>query len=293
MRILNASEAEMKMADNYYTILSNRVPEVWFDQGIELGGGQPFTVGTEGEERNNRYTLRAAEYLSSIASGGGNEGFALSAPDQLPYVSCSSRGFDTSTTRAVCRSSRCLLETNIVLLPSGLKHVNDTPKNMLAIEARNRDAMGAAGAQFYINHAPLNAVDDRHETYFLSPNHARAGDFIMLDFCDDTHSMRPWRSVMMTWLVDLHTELALKTCVFETSLDGVTWASFGLELACQEVVRDGAHPEPQSDDAVNTGLRQCITVIDSSGSSRYFRVTLMENQGAPWSVHEITVLGRA
>ncbi len=189
MRILNASEAEMKMADNYYTILSNRVPEVWFDQGIELGGGQPFTVGTEGEERNNRHTvsagpflglhfcakdcafqLRAAAYLSSIASGGGNEGFALSALDQLPYVSCSSRDFDTSTTRAVCRSSRCLLETNIGLLPSGLKHVNDTRKNMLAIEASNRDAMGAAGAQFYINHAPLNAVDDRHETYFLSPN---------------------------------------------------------------------------------------------------------------------------
>ncbi len=50
----------------------------------------------------------------------------------------------------------------------------------------------------------------------------------MLDFCDDIHSMRPWRSVMMTWLVDLHTELALKTCVFETSLDGVTWVSVGV-----------------------------------------------------------------
>ncbi len=68
-------------------------------------------------------------------------------------------------------------------------------------------------------------------------------------------------------------------------------ASSGIELACKQVVRDGA--EPQSDDAVNTGLRQCITVVDSSGSTRYFRVTLMENQGAPWSVHEISVLGRA
>ena len=58
MRVLGASHTEMQMADNYYTILSNRVPEVWFDQGIELGGGHPFTVGTEGEERNNRHIVR-------------------------------------------------------------------------------------------------------------------------------------------------------------------------------------------------------------------------------------------
>lgn len=57
MKQLNVSEEEMKMADNYYTILSNRVPEVWFDQGIELGGGRPFTVGVEGDERNNRHIV--------------------------------------------------------------------------------------------------------------------------------------------------------------------------------------------------------------------------------------------
>lgn len=57
MRRLNTTDEQMKMADNYYTILSNRIPEVWFDQGIELGGGQPFTVGSEGEERNNRHIV--------------------------------------------------------------------------------------------------------------------------------------------------------------------------------------------------------------------------------------------
>lgn len=54
---LNATEDEMRMADNYYTILSNRVPEVWFDQGIELGGGQPFTVGPEGDSRNAKHIV--------------------------------------------------------------------------------------------------------------------------------------------------------------------------------------------------------------------------------------------
>ena len=57
LRHLNASIQGMKMADNYYTTLGNRVPEIWFDQGIELGGGQPFTVGSEGDERNNRHMV--------------------------------------------------------------------------------------------------------------------------------------------------------------------------------------------------------------------------------------------
>ena len=53
----------MKMADNYFAILSNRVPEIWFDQGIELAGGQPFTVGVEGDERNNRHIVSAVHTI--------------------------------------------------------------------------------------------------------------------------------------------------------------------------------------------------------------------------------------
>lgn len=60
MATLNASDEEMKMADNYFTVLANRVPELWLDQGIELGGGQPFTVGHEGDERNTKHIVRNA-----------------------------------------------------------------------------------------------------------------------------------------------------------------------------------------------------------------------------------------
>ena len=49
---LQFSDEERKMSDNYFTILRNDFMEIWHDQGIELGGGQPFTVGTEGEQRN-------------------------------------------------------------------------------------------------------------------------------------------------------------------------------------------------------------------------------------------------
>ena len=55
---LGMTKEQIKMADNYFSILSNEVPEIWFDQGIELGGGQPFTVGQEGNERNRRHVVR-------------------------------------------------------------------------------------------------------------------------------------------------------------------------------------------------------------------------------------------
>lgn len=57
---LNLTEDEMRMADNYFAILRNQIPEVWIDTGTELGGGMPFTVGIEGDERNWLYTVRTA-----------------------------------------------------------------------------------------------------------------------------------------------------------------------------------------------------------------------------------------
>lgn len=63
LRTINATDDVFKMADNYFTILSNRLPELWFDQNHELGGGTPFTVGAVGEERNNKHIVRFNGYL--------------------------------------------------------------------------------------------------------------------------------------------------------------------------------------------------------------------------------------
>lgn len=52
----------MKMADNFYAILSNEYSEIWFDQGVELGGGEAFTVGVEGDERNRRYIVSISTF---------------------------------------------------------------------------------------------------------------------------------------------------------------------------------------------------------------------------------------
>lgn len=61
LQATNATEDIFKMADNYFTVLSNRIPELWFDQNHELGGGTPFTVGKSGEERNNKHIVRFME----------------------------------------------------------------------------------------------------------------------------------------------------------------------------------------------------------------------------------------
>jgi hypothetical protein len=57
LQVLNFPDEELKMADNYFTVLRNHPTETWFDQGIELGGGEAFTVGYEGHERNKKHIV--------------------------------------------------------------------------------------------------------------------------------------------------------------------------------------------------------------------------------------------
>ena len=63
LRAMQAPVEAMKMADNYFSLLANVYPYVWFDQGIELGGGQAFTVGVGGDERNSRHIVRVHPFV--------------------------------------------------------------------------------------------------------------------------------------------------------------------------------------------------------------------------------------
>lgn len=58
MDIVHAAPNEIQMADNYFSVLRNQVAEVWIDGGTEMGGGEPFTNGIEGEDRNWKYIVR-------------------------------------------------------------------------------------------------------------------------------------------------------------------------------------------------------------------------------------------
>ncbi|KAI5898188.1 uncharacterized protein SCHCODRAFT_02486599 [Schizophyllum commune H4-8] len=110
---LKMDDEQRKMADNYYTILSNTFTEKWFDQGYELGGGQPFTVGTEGDLRNQRHIASATQMLDQLFAGETSP-----CARGVPYVDCSNDVQAPKLSHAPCKDTACLFQTNIQLLPA-------------------------------------------------------------------------------------------------------------------------------------------------------------------------------
>lgn len=184
MNCLNATDDELKMADNYFTILSNTFVETWFDQGVELGGGQPFTVGSEGDERNMRHIVcssltfnspleqlhvqaRAIQMLESTLTH--PDASCLDSKDgAIPYVQKRRQPQPASVHRAPCLGSICLLETSIDLLPDTIKHSTSTLGQMLAHEAANILLLGEDRKAHYLSHPPSYAVDGDPKTAFCS-----------------------------------------------------------------------------------------------------------------------------
>lgn len=190
LRLIKAAPDEMKMADNFFTLLSNRVPEVWFDQGFELGGGQPFTAGSEGDERNKNFTvssihsgacysrlidiqLRATRYLESLAHCGQASCEGPTSADQqrkprLPYTTLDHSYQPTSWIHSACRGPACVLDTNIRILPEEVSHTANNISDILALEAKNIEVLGDSGKENYLQHSPSNAVDMKPDTVFRS-----------------------------------------------------------------------------------------------------------------------------
>jgi hypothetical protein len=163
---LNFTEDEMKMADNYYAILANKVPEIWFDQGIELGGGTPFTVGDAGTERNNLHITRATQYLEQLVSCHGEGCQAWSYVDldkaRRPSGERGQHIFSAATrlvSRAACRGRPCVLETNIRLLPHEPLQIMESAADVIQLEKYNTEMMGKAAVDHYIQSPPSLIVD--------------------------------------------------------------------------------------------------------------------------------------
>ncbi|KAI0718946.1 hypothetical protein C8T65DRAFT_637483 [Cerioporus squamosus] len=297
MRYLKAPLDELKMADNFYAILKNKVPEIWFDQGFELGGGQAFTVGSEGDERNKNYTLRATQYLESLAHCGrascGDP--AVGHPQhKLPYVKLD--GSQTRSpnpwTRTACRGAACLLETNINILPDAISHTANNVADILALETRNAEVLGDAGKANYLDHALSNAVDMQPGSVFRSLTHATQGDIIAIDALTDISVAREWTAVELVWLVDFPTETILKSCTFEWSPDNTIWNAVSQPLSCydtdQEATVDGAQ----------VPLRECsVQMLLGSGAlhlratGQYFRARLGEDRVELWTIFEVWLRG--
>jgi hypothetical protein len=249
MKLLNTTDEELQMSDNYFTILSNTYSDVWFDQGVELGGGQPFTVGSEGDERNNRHIvrcswnlrlctqrlirsqIRATQLLESVISSSTNQPNAIG----WPYVRRGNLSVNRpSVNRAPCLSSSCLLETSIDLLPDGVEHFALAVDQMLTLEARNMELLTGAQRSHYDNYPPSHAVDGRPGTAFRSPERrvslqckfrftylsdsdAKEGDTISLDVLRRVGPR--WQRVDFVFLVDRSTEEILRASTFQVGLD--------------------------------------------------------------------------
>ncbi|KIP04147.1 hypothetical protein PHLGIDRAFT_205414 [Phlebiopsis gigantea 11061_1 CR5-6] len=278
LRALAASGDELQMADNYFAILSNRVAEVWFDQGLELGGGQPFTVGAEGLARNSHHIRRAAEYLEIIL---GSNADGTSAQAQLPYVSTREHGPDeleTSLARAACRLARCLLETNIRLLPQDLEEEARGPRHMLEAEADRRAVLSDQTVELYLEHSPSRAVDDRAATYFESSENAAAGDYVLLDYFEDIYA-RNWTSVRMVLVVDGATRDILEQSDLTVSGDGLTWNAVEQTFGC-------------GDSKTNVWRCHAEWTPKEGAGMRSVRVLLGESQHTPWKIYEMYLSGR-
>ncbi|EIN13887.1 hypothetical protein PUNSTDRAFT_56387 [Punctularia strigosozonata HHB-11173 SS5] len=167
LTLLNASDEERKRADNYYTILGNRIPEIWLDQSIELGGGQPFTVGTDGHERNLKHITKATRYLDAVV-GCGTPPCIFTNISMVPYMDLTPSSLPaTQNTLAAYAGMPWTLETNIGLLPFG-PQVARAAEDMLLLETRSLDALGPEARARYVTHPLSHIADGNADTCFES-----------------------------------------------------------------------------------------------------------------------------
>ncbi|KAF9531946.1 hypothetical protein CPB83DRAFT_808097 [Crepidotus variabilis] len=222
---LNLTDEEHKMADNYFTILGNWLPERWFDPGISLGGGQPFTVGSEGEERNNRHIRRAADLLNEI----------MSTNRTWPYVSnFQSNRYTKAITTAPCQQSACIFETSINLLPSNILEVYSAKSavDILIVEQQRKSAVGENRVSHYLDFPPSNAVDGETNTAFCSFEGVGENDWVSLQLLDSR------RTIDLGLVVDQASATLIEEANTETSEDGINWILSDSTWTCEAFTKD-------------------------------------------------------
>lgn len=300
LRRLRVPQDEMKMADNYFAILGNRVPETWFDQDFGLGGGHAFTVGSDGEERNKKHILRAAEYLDSLAKCGAAscdqaELNATPARVKVPYTSLAAHPLPSSWTRAACRGAACVLETNIRVLPANIAHASNSINRILSLEAQNLAVIGEEGKQRYETYPLSHAVDTRPDTAFQSFGDGKEGDTVVLDILADISSVHEWQTVEMVLLVDRDTEKLLQASTFASSADGEHWREASQRPICDDTkLLAGEAGAPGTRGALRECSIQMVvasTALHLRATGRYFRIRLTEDRPERWSLHEMWLRG--
>jgi len=149
---LQLTSVELKMADNYFTVLANEYPAVLQDIGVPLDGQHAFTVGTAGDERNWQHIDRVLDYLKQY----------LTKPPARPnpYARLARRPVDVPPfleTSAVCLRAQCILRSNIERMPLFPTPLN--PFNLREHEGFRRSLLGEERGLNFIENSLAAAVD--------------------------------------------------------------------------------------------------------------------------------------
>ncbi|KAF8315329.1 hypothetical protein DL93DRAFT_2155233, partial [Clavulina sp. PMI_390] len=255
------SEDEKRMADNYYSVLSNRIPDIWVDKGQPLGHEHAFTVGAEGDDRNWQYIQAALNRLQECLAAPAGE-FQDSFVNQIPFIPRR----ESSITRAPCLQVPGVVETNIAIIPNNLDAFHTVDPQFIDIRRlgeERRALLAPEDISRFFDASLSNAVDGSMATTFRSAANARDGDYIVLDTLESTHI---FTGVEIT--VAESCGRIVQNLEVRTSENGDTWRV----VKCEILRTTGAR---ESD---NISLTTCNFVNKDRGVfSRYIGVFLSQN----------------
>lgn len=276
MHTVGAGSGELMMADNYFSVLANLIPEVWFDQGIGMGQEDAFTVGEEGRIRNERHIIKATEYLEGIVAC---DTFICG---KLPYVNRQALPVsDLRLVRSAVRGSPHVLYTNIRLLPAHLVHLGQSAADMLRIESENLGSLDEDVVERYNAHPPSAAVDGNPNTAFKSFSNGHNGDYIALDLGTPTSL-----EVELAFLIAHDSLACLIASSYETSEDGAHWVRHHASWRCDEMhAPKGSGMEERYECSV-------VPANPGKGKARHVRVWLGDDVPPYWVVYEVWVRER-
>lgn len=108
--------------------------------------------------------LQASAYLESLLR------HEKADRSSLPYVSFDPDGVTgpDHVTRAACKGTACLLETNVALLPDDTIHSSNNIRDILELAETNLRMLGQLSPMQYITYPPSRAVDGDLITFFKS-----------------------------------------------------------------------------------------------------------------------------
>ncbi|KAJ8084570.1 hypothetical protein PM082_003343 [Marasmius tenuissimus] len=273
-RALNLTEEEVKMADNYFSVLRNTFPENWFDQNTPLGGGQAFTVGQEGTERNNHHIRRAGELLDSVVLC---EGESCTFPNNVedPFARSESPA-ETLTSVTPCVGAACVLTTSVQLLNSTPDMRVQSARSMLDNQARNIESLAQEERDFYLKHPPSQAVDGKLETGFCR-NGAKKGESLALEVLHG--APLHWKHLEIAMLVDQGAQAMIRK------------GSFHLLAGAKSFVLRGG--TPVCDPVEGSTLMTCHigTISPQSRVSFSFHFMLGNDTMKSWCIYEMWIRG--